>query len=419
MKPFIKTKPRDPKPTDFSKHELVVNINEGSLFYKSNKGIHKLIPASTTALVSGGGTSEINNFTTQEITNEYITNNTETINNYSFFTANGNDIYYSTGNIGIGISTPSNPLTVTGADSIGIDDYIIHNSNPTTLFGFPSDDTFKISTSGTDRMTISDGKIGIGTPSPAEQLEINGNLLLNIGNIRSTGDLDLLTDGTDPHAEDKAHINIKSTVASTDIHGDLNLLSNHTLNDIEQDTYNGLDNDFTIDPGLPGPAGGPSFTTYSYGDGYFNAGGIGNFTCEGDAAIGKFLTVGWSTGNSGTPEGATLTQFAPLGSIQATGKVYAQGSELTSDINLKKNIVPLEDSLNKILSLKGVNYEWKDKKKTGTQYGLIAQEVEKIIPELVTNGETKYLNYTGIIPILIEAIKEQQKQIEELKSKIK
>ena len=42
FKPFIKTKERDPKPTDFSKHELVVNINEGSLFFKSNKGIHKL-----------------------------------------------------------------------------------------------------------------------------------------------------------------------------------------------------------------------------------------------------------------------------------------------------------------------------------------------------------------------------------------
>ena len=48
FKPFIKTKERDPKPTDFSKHELVVNINEGSLFFKSNKGIHKLTESSAT-----------------------------------------------------------------------------------------------------------------------------------------------------------------------------------------------------------------------------------------------------------------------------------------------------------------------------------------------------------------------------------
>ena len=109
----------------------------------------------------------------------------------------------------------------------------------------------------------------------------------------------------------------------------------------------------------------------------------------------------------------------PLGSIVAVGNVYSGATVLTSDIKLKKNITPIEDSLNKILSLEGKTYEWKDKTKPGKQYGLIAQDVEKTIPELVEQGETKYLNYTGIIPVLIEAIKDQQKQIDKLKSKIK
>ena len=91
FKPFIKTKVRDPKPTDFSKHELVINISEGSLFYKSNKGIHKLIPALTTATTNTGTTQVVNNY-------NYTTEET---NNYSFFTANGDDIYYSSGKIGI------------------------------------------------------------------------------------------------------------------------------------------------------------------------------------------------------------------------------------------------------------------------------------------------------------------------------
>ena len=87
--------------------------------------------------------------------------------------------------------------------------------------------------------------------------------------------------------------------------------------------------------------------------------------------------------------------------------------------NIRQRIKTIKDSLTKILSLEGKTYEWKDKTKPGKQYGLIAQDVEKIIPELVEQGETKYLNYTGIIPILIEAIKNKQKQIDELKSKIK
>ena len=95
-------------------------------------------------------------------------------------------------------------------------------------------------------------------------------------------------------------------------------------------------------------------------------------------------------------------------------------TKYTSDKKLKKNIISLKDPLSKILSLRGVTFEWKDKTKgEETQYGFIAQEVEEIIPELVTSGETKYLNYTGIIPVLIEAIKDQQKQIDELRSKLK
>ena len=73
----------------------------------------------------------------------------------------------------------------------------------------------------------------------------------------------------------------------------------------------------------------------------------------------------------------------------------------------------------KVLSLKGRKYEWKDEEKPGKQYGLIAQEVEEIIPEAVTGVKTKHLNYTSLIPFLIEAIKDQQKQINELKSKLK
>ena len=79
----------------------------------------------------------------------------------------------SGGNVGIGTTSPSNPLTVVGVDSIGIDDYILHNGDSNTKFGFPSNDTFKIRTSGVDRLNInSSGNVGIGTTSPLRSLSV-------------------------------------------------------------------------------------------------------------------------------------------------------------------------------------------------------------------------------------------------------
>jgi Chaperone of endosialidase len=94
-----------------------------------------------------------------------------------------------------------------------------------------------------------------------------------------------------------------------------------------------------------------------------------------------------------------------------------------SDSKLKKNIQPLVNGLQKILSLHGVSFQWKEDKlsqQTNSQLGLIAQDVEKIFPELVQIGNDgmRYMNYTGLIAPLIEAIKEQQSQIDKLTEKI-
>jgi hypothetical protein len=102
--------------------------------------------------------------------------------------------------------------------------------------------------------------------------------------------------------------------------------------------------------------------------------------------------------------------------ITATSTVTAADFNSTSDQNLKDNIRTIENALDKVSSINGVLFEWKS---TGdTSAGVVAQEVEKVLPEVVKDMDGKTVNYNGLIGLLIEAIKEQQAQIEELKSQI-
>ena len=102
--------------------------------------------------------------------------------------ANNLNIDVSNNNVGIGTSSPSNPLTVVGADSVGIDDYILHNDDGNTKFGFPSNDTFKVRTAGSDRLYInSSGNVGIGTSSPDSLLEISSSSATDFLKLTSGG----------------------------------------------------------------------------------------------------------------------------------------------------------------------------------------------------------------------------------------
>lgn len=100
----------------------------------------------------------------------------------------------------------------------------------------------------------------------------------------------------------------------------------------------------------------------------------------------------------------------------STGQLNATDFNALSDEALKTNIETIDNPLNKVKELRGVNFEWLENGKKSM--GVIAQEVEKVIPEVVSDGETKSVNYNAMIGLLIEAIKEQQKEIDELKSRL-
>ena len=122
---------------------------------------------------------------------------------------------------------------------------------------------------------------------------------------------------------------------------------------------------------------------------------------------------GYQTATANTAN--TIVVRDALGGVLA-GVITCTDLNSTSDIRLKTSIRQIDNPLEKVLSIRGVNFEWRENHRQSA--GVIAQEVEKVLPELVEGDKTKTVNYNGLIGVLVEAIKEQQKQIEELKKKV-
>mgnify|MGYP001213670081 CR=1 FL=1 len=107
------------------------------------------------------------------------------------------------------------------------------------------------------------------------------------------------------------------------------------------------------------------------------------------------------------------------GKVIVNGELNARALTQSSDARLKKDIDPINLGLEAILQLEGKTYKWSDASRSQqTHIGLIAQEVEKVIPEVVTEDENgfKAIAYAKLTTILIEAIKEQQARITELEN---
>jgi hypothetical protein len=155
--------------------------------------------------------------------------------------------------------------------------------------------------------------------------------------------------------------------------------------------------------------------------------------CEGVTIIGD---DDWSlSGNSTHMEindsNSQISMSAANGVIinaVATGTTVDVGADAngtiqvnTSDYRLKENVKPIVGALDKVLNLKGVNFEWIDKESRGhgKQIGMIAQQVQKHVPEVVFEKDDVYgMNYSPLVSLLVEAIKDQQPQIDELKQRL-
>lgn len=113
------------------------------------------------------------------------------------------------------------------------------------------------------------------------------------------------------------------------------------------------------------------------------------------------------------PSSGTLS----VNQLNVVGIATATDFNSASDINLKKNVKVIDDPISKVLQIKGVTFDWLETNQPSA--GVIAQDVEKVLPEIVKEVEdVKTINYNGLIGLLIEVVKEQQEQINNLKSRI-
>ena len=138
----------------------------------------------------------------------------------------------------------------------------------------------------------------------------------------------------------------------------------------------------------------------------------------------KDFFISWNDGGSAIT--GVRVDFSDAGAIICNGNITAFGN--TSDIKLKENIEVISDALDKVKQLKGITFNYKKDGKRST--GLIAQDLEKVLPEAIyetidadINGapEDKHLaiRYGNTVGLLVEAIKEQQEQIETLNDYVK
>ena len=132
------------------------------------------------------------------------------------------------------------------------------------------------------------------------------------------------------------------------------------------------------------------------------------------------IQVGASNDNVINTSSGDLTIDSASGVTRVDDNLIVAGDiNVNSDARLKANIISLGFTLGKLLQVDGKTYTFKDDKNHNSKIGLLAQDIEKVFPELVTetNG-IKSVNYQGLIPVLINALKEQDEKMNDQQSQI-
>jgi len=374
----------------------------------------------------------------------------------SLWESAGSDIFYNAGKVGIGTSIPDFTLSVAGDAIIGQDlnalrtQLVIGDQNTydkSLIVAYERNtnrgDIHVAGDPWGSALTIADqGKIGINTIAPDYPLSVRGDAIIGqdvpagvtqlIVGQKNTADKSLIV--AYDRANNRGDIRIAGeplgaalTIADggnvgigtgdpqgnrLKVAGDLNVTGDAVVVD---DLTVGTTSDYSTSAGrLIVATAAPNWhrplmrlQTASYGD--------IDIIHDGAMAIrnnhvGNVRTEILTVRNDGDSKNLI---------VYGNGDVDVRGV-LThaSDARLKTEVVTIPDALEKVLALRGVSFKWKDRPDQPQQIGLTAQEVEPVVPEVVfatTDARgTKSVAYANLVALLIEAVKDQQRQIEQL-----
>jgi hypothetical protein len=289
------------------------------------------------------------------------------------------------GQVGIGTSSPDHTLHVvssqqcpalfestTAGGGISLMDSTTTNDAQVGIGAFGDALCFRSGGAAAGNMRLlSNGNLGINTTSALQKLHVSGGHMV----IENTYGLYL--NGSDTNWQFGRNIVTDSGFL--------------TSNTVQVKVFNGATQGFQV----------------------VNSSNTAVFEVEGSGGRARVLG-GLAVGN--------ITPSATAGRIDASNDIVAYS---TSDSRLKENVTPIENALEKVKALTGVEFDWKEETKEvhgyeGHDVGVIAQEVQAVLPEAVRTTDSGYLSvrYEKMIALLIEGMKEQQVQIDELKAKL-
>ncbi len=281
------------------------------------------------------------------------------------------------GNVGLGTTAPSHSIHVqrpsvahlrlsSDADQAGI---ILdsNNSGAASVYSPQFSDDLRFNLAGADRMAVTAaGRVGIGTTTPTRTLHVQGNV--TIAPLVSDASLILMSDNA-------GEVNIYSPPASDDLRFLVGFADRMAIQS------NG-----NVGIGTSTPSQ--------------------RLHVNGGALVESLLVSGGSVGIGTTSPGFLLHVNG------SAGKPGGGSWTDSSDIRLKTGVEPLDGALDRLLCLRGVTYEWVEPEKhgnlTGTQIGMIAQDVEEVFPKWVgtDNDGYKTLGFRGFEALTVEALRE-------------
>ncbi len=433
---------------------FIVNFSTGDILFNTRTELGVTVPANPRLRITAEGDVKVyNNLTvSKNLTIEGGTpgagkvltsdaNGLASWQNPLWTKVNTSDIKYTTGNVSIGPDDPEPYIALTVApknineikaieavnssESMPTIHIINQSSGPAAWFNGTI--TISDGTEGAGKVLTSDasghsswqsrlwtesgknvyqntGHVGIGTSSPTAPLEIKSNEVnaLIIGSATANYN-------QRPGIQFKNNNSqfIAGDDASNEIFGFYSIWSSTRKYDAQLRVYGKASGSWGKYIQLT-HNGANAFISTDTGNIDINpAGNVGIKTDSPTAT----LDVNGSVRFRGITSGSQTTAIV----IDSNGNLHSN----SSDIRLKENIKPLDNSLDKILKLRGVSFTWKANPEYGTRIGFIAQEFEKVIPELAfTNPVDGYkgINYAEVTAVLVEAVKEQQKIIEKLKA---